>query len=87
MVGTGVDSGVIESEPGLVWALTVKVPVTATAEDGMYTSVRPVTWKHIGVPAVSFVTVPDGESFATRVSKMRVELVAKYVAPAVPSSK
>ena len=64
--------GVSDRYPDALWPVTVRVPVTAMADEGtlveLTPGVRPVTWRLTPVPAVSLAERP----FLTRVSRMRL---------------
>ncbi len=60
----------------MVWSVTVRLPVTATALAG--TPPCPATWKDFATPLVSFVETPT----PVRVSMIRAGVTAVYVAPA-----
>src|SRR5512135_1518263 len=73
--------GVRASQPMLVWPVTVRVPVMATAPVGTFlvgsATLRPVTWK---VPA-TWLWMWVGRPFATRLSTIRLGATGMYIAP------
>src|SRR6202142_4664450 len=75
VVGAGVETVVRLAKPGLVWFVTVRVPVTATALDG--TPATPLTASERGEPEVKAPARP----VLTRVSRIRAGARLTYVAP------
>ena len=77
VVGLLVGLGVSETNPGLVWSVTVRLPVTATALEG--TPPCPPT---ANVRAVPEAKAPE-RPVPLRVSSRRAGLSETYVAPEV----
>src|SRR5665811_1592372 len=81
VVGLLVGLGVSATKPALVWFVTVRLPVTATAPAG--TPPCPLTAK---VRAVAEVKVPE-RPVPLRVSRRRAGVSETYVAPLVSGTK